>query len=190
MQAEILKLNNVHTIFDLGANIGFATLVFAEIFPHAKIIAIEMEAQNFEMLQLNCKSLMASKRLQPVQGVFYPKKNVNLAMERGRLGDWHYTVHEVEFDSTPMDIYTTADLIEMNEGSLPDLIKMDIEGAESTFLADVAWCQKVIAKSNLLVELHHFTAFDLFFHQLRKNRVTNAKKIGEYWLVNKIIDLE
>jgi tRNA G46 methylase TrmB len=41
------------TIVDCGANIGLASVYFANRFPNAKIIAIEPEQSNFEMLQKN-----------------------------------------------------------------------------------------------------------------------------------------
>src|SRR5260370_13944534 len=44
-------------IVDAGANVGMATLFFAQRDPEAKILAIEPEASNFEMLKQNCQSL-------------------------------------------------------------------------------------------------------------------------------------
>src|SRR5436309_12099898 len=38
-------------IIDCGANIGLASLWFAKVFPRAKIVAIEPEAGNFEVLK-------------------------------------------------------------------------------------------------------------------------------------------
>lgn len=40
-------------IIDAGANIGMAAIYFANRYKHAKIIAIEPEADNFEILKLN-----------------------------------------------------------------------------------------------------------------------------------------
>jgi hypothetical protein len=41
------------TIIDAGANIGLASIYFANKFPEAKIIAIEPETENFELLKKN-----------------------------------------------------------------------------------------------------------------------------------------
>ena len=43
------------SIVDAGANIGLASLFFAHSFPHAKIIALEVEESNFELLRMNTK---------------------------------------------------------------------------------------------------------------------------------------
>jgi tRNA1(Val) A37 N6-methylase TrmN6 len=41
------------TIVDAGANIGMASIFFAQKYPDAKIIAVEAEASNFAMLARN-----------------------------------------------------------------------------------------------------------------------------------------
>jgi len=54
-------------VLDLGANVGFASLFFADAYPDAKIIAVEPSASNFEQLQKKTQLLSAvfhlSKRL-------------------------------------------------------------------------------------------------------------------------------
>src|SRR5258708_5068257 len=42
-------------IVDAGANIGFASIYFARQYPNAKIIAIEAERSNFELLERNVR---------------------------------------------------------------------------------------------------------------------------------------
>ena len=43
-------------IIDAGANIGISTIYFANRFPNAKVIAIEPEESNFELLKINCEN--------------------------------------------------------------------------------------------------------------------------------------
>ncbi len=43
------------TIVDAGANIGTASIYFAQAYPEARIIAIEAEASNFEVLVRNVR---------------------------------------------------------------------------------------------------------------------------------------
>src|SRR5262249_22735601 len=45
------------TVVDGGANIGMATLYFANKFPTARIIAIEPESDNARLLRRNCAGL-------------------------------------------------------------------------------------------------------------------------------------
>lgn len=49
-------LNPPRVIFDAGANIGLASIFYANKCPEAKIIAIEPESANFEMLKKNTAS--------------------------------------------------------------------------------------------------------------------------------------
>ena len=45
------------TIFDLGANIGIETIRMKKMFPNSKIISVELEKENFKLLQKNTKAL-------------------------------------------------------------------------------------------------------------------------------------
>ena len=49
------KVNNIHPnlIIDCGANIGLTSIQFASNFPTCKIIAIEPDRNNFELLKTN-----------------------------------------------------------------------------------------------------------------------------------------
>ena len=42
------------TIVDAGANIGLASIYFANAFPSSRIVAVEPERGNFRLLQKNC----------------------------------------------------------------------------------------------------------------------------------------
>src|SRR5258706_3177797 len=50
-------------ILDLGANIGLASLYFASLFPASKILAVEPDAANCNLLERNCAPLVSSGRL-------------------------------------------------------------------------------------------------------------------------------
>ena len=59
------SLNNPpRVIVDGGANIGLASIYFANRYPDAKIIAIEPEASNFSLLQRN---VAAYPQITPIQ---------------------------------------------------------------------------------------------------------------------------
>jgi hypothetical protein len=50
--------DNVKYIVDAGANIGLASIFFANKYPDAKIIAIEPEKENFLLLKRNAQPLL------------------------------------------------------------------------------------------------------------------------------------
>lgn len=45
--------NEPQLIFDIGASVGYASIYFAEKYPAARIIAVEPEASNIELLRKN-----------------------------------------------------------------------------------------------------------------------------------------
>jgi tRNA G46 methylase TrmB len=48
---------NARVIIDLGANVGYATVYFAQKYKDAKILAVEPEAESFRMLEDNVRAL-------------------------------------------------------------------------------------------------------------------------------------
>ncbi|MCP6036985.1 FkbM family methyltransferase, partial [Klebsiella pneumoniae] len=52
-----LSQNKTPLIIDCGANIGCSALFFAREFPAAKLVAVEPERNNVEMIRKNCASL-------------------------------------------------------------------------------------------------------------------------------------
>src|SRR5439155_12824818 len=55
------------TIVDLGANIGIASLYFASLFPQSRILAVEPDDENCDLLKRNCAALLAAGRLRVEQ---------------------------------------------------------------------------------------------------------------------------
>src|SRR5437588_7740528 len=64
------------TIVDLGANIGLASLYFAERFRSARIIAVEPFAPNVELLRQNLSALCASGRCTIVEKAIWSSSSV------------------------------------------------------------------------------------------------------------------
>jgi FkbM family methyltransferase len=142
------------TIIDAGGNIGLASVYFANKYPDAKIIALEPEKSNFELLKRNTA---AYANVTPVFGALW-NENTKINLVDPNLGKWgfmteaketagHYgnTLHEVPG--------MTVDFI-MKQHKLRhvDILKIDIEGAEREVFADTsAWLSKV---DTLIVELH------------------------------------
>src|SRR5437868_4978064 len=57
-------------IIDLGANVGYASVLFANRFPQAKIIAVEPEDDNFIIAQKNVQSY---KNISVIKGAVWNK---------------------------------------------------------------------------------------------------------------------
>jgi FkbM family methyltransferase len=143
------------TIVDAGANIGLASIYFANRFPDAKIIAIEPEDSNLEVLRRN---IAPYGNVISLSGALW-HDNSRISLVDPGLGKWGFMtqaqddveegygeiVHEVQG--------MTVETIMKEQGiDHIDILKLDIEGAEREVFGDPsAWIANVDA---LIVELH------------------------------------
>lgn len=143
-------------IVDAGANIGLASIYFANRFPEAKIIAIEPEKSNYDLLE---KNVSPYKNVVPVQAALWHEDCViNLVDPAlGNSGFMTQTTDNTENALCNNILHEvkamTVDTL-MKDHGFPhiDILKMDIEGAElEVFSTSSTWIDKVDA---LIVELH------------------------------------
>jgi len=139
------------TIVDAGANIGCATIFFASRYPDARIIAVEPEASNFEVLQANCAGL---SNVVPVHAAVWSHP-ATLTFVNPNCGNWAFAMKERVDDGTPVRGVTMPQLIEEFSLDRIDVLKMDIEGGEKEVFSapDLSWLDKV---GMLAIELHDF----------------------------------
>lgn len=127
---EQYKLNDTakepKLIFDLGANVGYTILYFRSIFPTARIIAVEALPQTVLKLQKNIAdqdnievvAKAVTDRSGSVTFYDYPASSMSSSMVRRHDQANSYQVPAITLN----DLVTTY--------GPPDLIKIDIEGAE------------------------------------------------------------
>ena len=143
------------TIVDAGANIGLASIYFAARYPESKIIAIEPEESNFELLKKNVKPY---ENIIPLQAALWDK-NEEIDLVDPGLGKWGFMTEEKDSQEKPLaDLchqvqgMTVDSIIEEYALSKIDILKIDIEGAEKEVFNDTsAWIRDVNA---MIVELH------------------------------------
>lgn len=136
-------------IVDAGANIGLTSLVFANRFPAAKIIAIEPEISNFRML---VKNTAPYANIVPVQAAVWNDNGIVDIVDPG-LGKWGFQVGSGGGEVAMSCRGVTIDRI-MRDHDLDyiDILKMDIEGGEKEVFGDAdRWIDKI---GILAVELH------------------------------------
>ncbi len=146
-----------HVILDAGANVGLASIYFANKYPDAKIYSVEPERSNFELLKKNVSSY---PNIFPMQAALWHKNEEINVVDPG-LGKWGFmTKVKNPMENLPdVTCHTVPALtIEkiMVDHALPriDILKIDIEGAEKEVFADTsAWIGKVGA---IIVELHEY----------------------------------
>lgn len=122
---------NPRTVVDIGANIGFFTLLAASRWPQAQIYAYEPVVQNVQLLVQNAKSVAS-----PIQ-VFA----VAVAASRGTMpfylkkeAGWHSLLPEGAIEKTIVNTVSLDDVISNLNSPLVDFLKIDCEGAEFSIL--------------------------------------------------------
>ncbi len=145
-------------VVDAGANIGLAAIYFASKYPNAKIIAIEPEESNFQLLQ---KNAVPYRNIIPVQAALWNENGRINLMDPG-LGNWGFVTDKEKNREKLSGNYcyevksiTVDKLIDDYGLNMIDLFKIDIEGAEKEIFSDSsAWIKKV---NGLIIELHERT---------------------------------
>jgi FkbM family methyltransferase len=144
-------------IVDAGANIGLASVFFANAFPEATIIAVEPEETNFTLLK---KNVAAYPRVIPVQAaLWYDNALINLVDSgaSGEWGKWGFQTEGAGEKSRNKVCHQiqgmTVDKIMRDQGiDFIDVLKVDIEGAEKEVFRDASqWIDKV---GIIIIELH------------------------------------
>jgi FkbM family methyltransferase len=139
------------TILDAGANIGMASIYFTHRYPEAKIIAIEAEASNFEVLVRN---VVPYPNIIPVHAALWNRDGEisvsNPDPATGVSGNWAFVTHEGDGGARVRAI-TMQTLMEEMRISAIDMAKIDIEGAEQEVFEDTRW---LTGTRCLMIELH------------------------------------
>lgn len=150
-------IQNIKTIMDVGANIGMTTLYFDHIFESAEIFAIEPDRRNFEHLKANCSHI---KKIDMRQyAIWSDKKMLVLNDHDFRDGrSWSLTFGEKEqrqnfkYEVQGIDLNTLINDLGIEQ---VDILKIDIEGAESHIFNDSQNVVKLLSKVRYLaVEVH------------------------------------
>ncbi len=134
------------TIVDAGANVGFASIYFANRWPNARIVAIEPDPANFEVLVENGKPY---QNITPVQAAVW-KVNAKLDLFDPGKGAWGLQT-KVSADGR-VDGLTLPEIMRRYDMPQIDVLKMDIEGAEREVFEGCAdWIDRI---GSLTVEIH------------------------------------
>ena len=138
---------SIRLIIDAGANVGYTAAHFAEAFPHAKVIALEPEASNYQMLVKNTKPW---KNVVPLcKGLWWRKAEV--AVRNQGAENWCFEFAECAAgEGTPAT--TIQDLLAEYGNGGKVLVKMDVEGAEKKIFEEKpAWLKEI---DYLYIEIH------------------------------------
>jgi FkbM family methyltransferase len=144
------------TIIDIGAHIGYYTLLFAKrVGPNGRVLAFEPLPANFELLKRNIQ-LNGVPYVQAFpQAIFSRNEEIILTVPDDLPHSGDASVchgrgrKEFRVPAITLDAFCDS------RGLRPHILKMDVEGAEHDVLQGAA---ETIARCHpiLLIELHHF----------------------------------
>jgi FkbM family methyltransferase len=142
-------------IIDAGANSGLVSVYFARKYPQARIIAVEPEASNYELLERN---VAPYSNIVPLNAALWDK-NGELALIDPDLGKLGFRTEAPDHaQASPGRVIHTVRgmtvdaIMQEHDVERVDILKIDIEGSEREVFGDPSrWIGRVDA---LIVELH------------------------------------
>lgn len=162
-------LSSPKLIVDCGANAGFSSACLLSLFPTARLLAVEPDRGNYDML---CKNTQAfGSRCVPVHGGVW-SKDCALKFSEEPFGDgreWAISVRQAKDDEnadvTGFSMSTLFAKLAVDQRI--DLLKIDIEGSErELFKGDCqGWLKQV---DNLIIELHGEECTRIYLDQVEQ----------------------
>ncbi|UPS91684.1 FkbM family methyltransferase [Bizionia sp. M204] len=152
-RTEIYKFktkNQSPYIIDGGANIGLATIYFKKLFPDAEIVAFEPDSYIYDILESNIKSCAFDTVKLIKKGLWNEETTLKFKSEGADAGLLE-TINKSD-NSNSHDIPVTS--LKPYLQKPVDFLKLDIEGAETTVLKDIAEDLENVAR--IFVEYHSF----------------------------------
>jgi FkbM family methyltransferase len=137
-------------IFDCGANVGLASVYFKNRYPNARIIAVEPESSNFEMLLKNTEKY---KDIECIKAGIW-NKTTNLRIIDSGQGNWGFVTEETDKEGPDtVKAISIDELMKKYNVDHIDILKIDIESSEKELFEKnfENWLPK---SKVVLVELH------------------------------------
>jgi FkbM family methyltransferase len=139
-QIEAKDLYDTKVFVDLGANIGAVSVYAASLNPEAKVIAVEPEPHNRELLEKNLERNGVTDQVE-VFSVLVHAPDVP-EDTWWKINDGHGN-SKISQEGTLAEVISLSTLFDRAGVDQVDVLKVDIEGAEFAALQDVAALNRV-----------------------------------------------
>ena len=153
---EYFKKKEKILIVDAGANVGYASLYFANEFKDSKIVAIEPESSNYNMIHRNIEINNLETRIFPIKKALW-YNNTFLQLFTEDKNNWGFCVDDVKENNSNNTIETITfnDILKSQNADFVNIFKIDIECAEFQIFLDVERCEDILTKTELVaIEIH------------------------------------
>lgn len=158
-------------IFDVGANIGTTARIFSRLAGiQGKVFCFEPNISAFKRLQKNIVTIPAGKAsvIAFPFGLAEVDKQAPIHVPRQGMAygsmapadEWQETLASTSLETVPSEFYSIDSLISKKELPLPDMIKIDVEGAEKFVLQGAI---QMLARSKPVLFLEVFAPWQRAF---------------------------
>ncbi len=150
MKKELdFEISEPEYIVDAGAHIGFSSIWFSKRYPHAKILSIEPEGSNYNLLKINTYNY---PNIICIHAGLWNEPAI-LEIENKHVDNWKFTVKKIEGNTiSGVEGINIQLLMKKNNWNRIDLLKIDIEGSEvEVFNESSQWINSVKV---IIIELH------------------------------------
>lgn len=204
LEIELVKkeVKKGDVVLDIGANIGYFTLLFAKLVgKRGKVFAFEPAPDNFSLLEKNLKVNGYENVILVRKVVSNETEKVRLYLSEQNLGDHRIYDSGDSRRSVEVEAIRLDDYFESYEGKI-DFIKMDIQGSEARAVQGMSLLLQKNGNVKLLTEFwpfglaksgfepktylsllteHHFEFYDV----KRKNKKTELAGIVQTYTYEK-----
>jgi FkbM family methyltransferase len=175
VEREYRCLDHVRTpqfIIDCGANVGYSSAYFLARYPDARLVAVEPDSGNFELLKKNLAPY--KDRIVLINSGVWSKPGP-LVIANPEADAWAFTVREAKADeAADFQAVDIPSLIRDSGETRVSILKVDIEGSETEVFRESPWLQEV---DHLVIELHGPACEDAVFRAV--NGRAKPSRCGE-----------
>lgn len=144
-------------IFDCGANIGYVVFYFLKLFPEARITAFEPNPQLFQLLKKNAEENNLQNTKIHDKALWDKKGQIPFYINKNPFMGSVLSDRDLSFGKpTEMKVETVL-LSDFIKKEKPDIVKIDVEGAEIQVLHDLTETDTLGIPIQYLIEYHHKT---------------------------------
>jgi FkbM family methyltransferase len=177
---NLQKDNDHDFIIDIGANIGFYTILFAKRYPNYKIISVEASKKIFKQLEQNCNlNNIDASRIRLINKAITDVDNKKIqfyGIESLSTISKEFLVDLPTYDKNNNPLFddeivetTTIDSIVNSENITKiSLIKIDVEGAEVLTLKGAIQTLKQKRIKTMILEFHSRENYNYIINLLKE----------------------
>ena len=162
-----LNKKTISTVLDLGANIGMTTAYFYSCFPESAFYCVEPDPDSMVLMKNNLAQVVPEEKIQ------FLRAAAGAADSRGEMVTARYAYNRSVRPNPAkgeVKILTIASILSHFNLQYIDLLKMDIEGAESDVFQDAGWLAMV-----------HFIFIEFHSEEGLKNGIARLEERGFSW---------